>query len=154
MVTSPNQRIIRINRNIPKQTEDNTKPYMIAWSENIENASRNLSTGGAFKVYMYLLSNKDNYTFGCSPQDISNKYGISLKTAKDGINQLIEQGYLVAINKNTYEFYETPRTTDLEPVAEVRKKFSSKGQILELTYSELIVLVGDEKAEIAWKSAT
>ncbi len=153
MTTSPNQRVITIKRDMPKQTKDNKRPYMVAYTDAIEEAGRNLSTVGAFKAYMYCVSNQDNYRFGCSPQDIADKYGISLKTAKDGIDKLIENGYLVAIGKNSYEFHERPRTTDLKPIEEVKKKFSSKGQILELTYTELIDLVGEEKAKIAWNSA-
>lgn len=153
MTTSPNQRIFTIRRDMPKQSKDNKRAYMVAYTDVIEEAGRNLSTVGAFKVYMYCITNQDNYRFGCSPQDIADKYGISLKTAKDGIDKLIENGYLVATGKNSYEFHERPRATDLKPIEEVRKKFSSKGHILELTYTELIDLVGEEKAKIAWNSA-
>ena len=38
-------------------------------------------------------------------------------------------------------------------IEEIRKKFSSKGQILELTYAELVELVGEERAKFAWDSA-
>lgn len=152
MVTSPHQRIITIKRDMPKQSKENKRPYMIAYTDVIEEAARNLSNVGAFKVYMYCISNQDNYKFGCSPQDIADRYGLNLDTAKKAINKLIDKGYIVK-TKGTYEFHEKPLVLDLEPIEEVRKKFSSKGQILELTYAELVELVGEERAKFAWDSA-
>ena len=152
MVTSPHQRIITVKRDMPKQSKENKRPYMIAYTDVIEEAARNLSTVGAFKVYMYCISNQDNYNFGCSPQDIADRYGLNLDTAKKGINKLIEKGYIVK-TKGTYEFHEKPLVLDLEPIEEIRKKFSSKGQILELTYAELVELVGEERSKFAWDSA-
>ena len=73
MTTSPNQRIFTVKRDMPKQSKENKRPYMIAYTDAIEEAGRNLSTVGAFKVYMYCISNQDNYRFGCSPQDIADK---------------------------------------------------------------------------------
>ena len=154
MITSPHQRIITIKRDMPKQSKDNKRPYMIAYTDAIEEAGRNLSTVGAFKVYMYCISNQDNYRFGCSPQDIADKYGISLKTAKDGIDKLIENGYLISTGKNTYEFHERPVEIGLEPVDTIRKKFrTKKGNVIELTYAELVDRVGQDKASIAWTNA-
>lgn len=151
MVTSPHQRIIKINRE-KVNYKDSKRPYMIAYTDLIEEAARNLSTVGEFKVYLYMINNQDNYKFGCSPQDISNRYGLNVDTVKKAINKLIEKGYIVK-TKGTYEFHEKPLVLDLEPIEEVRKKFSSKGQILELTYTELVELVGEERAKFAWDSA-
>ena len=154
MTTSPNQRIFTIRRDMPKQSKDNKRPYMVAYTDIIEEAGRNLSTVGAFKVYLYMISNQDNYRFGCSPQDIADKYGISLKTAKDGIDKLIENGYLISTGKNTYEFHEKPVEIGLEPVDTIRKKFrTKKGNVIELTYAELVDRVGQDKASIAWTNA-
>ena len=152
MVTSPNQRIITVKRDMPKQSKENKRPYMIAYTDVIEEAARNLSTVGEFKVYLYMINNQDNYKFGCSPQNIADRYGLNIDTVKKAINKLIEKGYIVK-TKGTYEFHEKPLVLDLEPIEEVRKKFSSKGQILELTYAELVELVGEERAKFAWKSA-
>lgn len=152
MITSPHQRIITVKRDMPKQSKDNKRPYMVAYNDVIEEAARNLSTVGEFKVYLYMISNQDNYKFGCSPQNIADRYGLNIDTVKKAINKLIEKGYIVK-TKGTYEFHEKPLVLDLEPIEEVRKKFSSKGQILELTYTELVELVGEERAKFAWKSA-
>ena len=152
MTTSPNQRIITIRRDMPKQSKDNKRPYMVAYTDVIEEAARNLSTVGEFKVYLYMINNQDNYKFGCSPQNIADRYGLNIDTVKKAINKLIEKGYIVK-TKGTYEFHEKPLVLDLEPIEEIRKKFSSKGQILELTYAELVELVGEERAKFAWDSA-
>lgn len=152
MITSPHQRIITVKRDMPKQSKENKRPYMIAYTDVIEEAARNLSTVGEFKVYLYMVNNQDNYKFGCSPQNIADRYGLNIDTVKKAINKLIEKGYIIK-TKGTYEFHEKPLVVDLEPIEEVRKKFSSKGQILELTYTELVELVGEERAKFAWKSA-
>lgn len=152
MITSPHQRIITVKRDMPKQSKENKRPYMIAYTDVIEEAARNLSTVGEFKVYLYMINNQDNYKFGCSPQNIADRYGLNIDTVKKAINKLIEKGYIIK-TKGTYEFHEKPLVLDLEPIEEVRKKFSSKGQILELTYIELVELVGEERAKFAWDSA-
>ena len=152
MITSPHQRIITVKRDMPKQSRENKRPYMIAYTDVIEEAARNLSTVGEFKVYLYMINNQDNYKFGCSPQNIADRYGLNIDTVKKAINKLIEKGYIVK-TKGTYEFHEKPLVLDLEPIEEIRKKFSSKGQILELTYAELVELVGEERAKFAWDSA-
>lgn len=151
MVTSPHQRIIKINRE-KVNYKDSKRPYMIAYTDLIEQASQDLS-GAAFKVYIYMISNQDNYKFGCSPQDISNRYGLNVDTVKKSINKLIEKGYIVKTN-GTYEFYEKPLVLDLEPVEKVKKKFrTKKGNVIELTYDELVDRVGQDKASIAWANA-
>lgn len=152
--TVPNQRIITINRDMPKQTKDNKRPYMVAYTDVIEQAAQNLSTVGAFKVYMYCLCNQNGYRFGCSPEDISTRFGIHIDTAKKAINTLIEAGYLVNVKGNNYEFHETPMEIGLEPVETVKKKFRTKGgATVELTYEELVAKVGQEKAKTAWENA-
>ena len=52
MITSPHQRIITVKRDMPKQSKENKRPYMIAYTDVIEEAARNLSTVGEFKVYL------------------------------------------------------------------------------------------------------
>jgi hypothetical protein len=103
---------------------------------------------------MYFLNNKDTYHFALSTQDFATRYGVSLDSAKDAVNDLIALGYLVLREKKAYDFYETPHDDDLEPEAEVRKSFKTKsGKTLELTYSELVEKVGKEKAEEKWRNA-
>ena len=150
----PNQKMVQIHRDMPKQTKDNPRTFTAVYTDNIEAAATNLGTKHtAFKMYLYLLSNKDNYKFALSPQDFANKYGVSLKAAKDAVNDLIAAGYLVLREKKTFDFYETPHNDEIEPVEEVRKQFRTvSGKTLELTFSELVAKMGDRnKAEEKWR---
>lgn len=152
----PNQKMVYINRDMPKQTKENKRPYVVAYTDVITQAAQNLGTKHtAFKLYLYCLCNQDNYHFALSPQDFSNQYGVSLKAAKDAVNELIAAGYLVLREKKTYDFYETPHIDDIEPLDEIRKKFKTKsGKELELTFSELVEKLGDKnKAEEKWRNA-
>lgn len=153
LITYANQRRININREIPKGTKESKRPYMIAYNDNINDAMKNISKVSTLKAYLYLIQNTNNYYFALSTQDISNTTGISLKSAKDAINELIDLGYLVLREKHTYDFYERP-IDDSIPVEEEKKKFKVKGTVdeyIELTYQELVNRVGSaERAKILW----
>ena len=153
LITYANQRRININREIPKGTKESKRSYMIAYNDNINDAMKNISKVSTLKAYLYLIQNTNNYYFALSTQDISNTTGISLKSAKDAINELIDLGYLVLREKHTYDFYERP-IDDSIPVEEEKKKFKVKGTVdeyIELTYQELINRVGSaERAKILW----
>lgn len=152
----PNQKTVWVHRDMPKQTKENKRPYVVAYTDVIPQAAQNLGTKHtAFKLYLYCLCNQDNYHFALSPQDFANQYGVSVKSAKDAVNELIAAGYLVCREKKTYDFYETPHEDGIEPVEEIRKKFKTKsGNVLELTFSELVEKLGDKKkAEEKWRNA-
>ena len=153
LITYANQRRININREIPKGTKESKRSYMIAYNDNINDAMKNISKVSTLKAYLYLIQNTNNYYFALSTQDISNTTGISLKSAKEAINELIDLGYLVLREKHTYDFYERP-IDDSIPVEEEKKKFKVKGTVdeyIELTYQELINRVGSaERAKILW----
>lgn len=154
LITYANQRRININREIPKGTKDNKRSYMIAYNDNINDAMKNISKVSTLKAYLYLIQNTNNYYFALSTQDISNTTGISLKSAKDAINELIDLGYLVLREKHTYDFYERPRGEELVAVEEKKKKFKTKAaKEIELTFAELAERVGEEKAKSAWVNA-
>lgn len=151
----PNQKIVQIHRDMPKQTKENKKPYIVAYTDAIEQASQNIKKPTSFKLYLYLLCNQDNYKFALSTQDFANKYGVSIDSAKDAVNNLISLGYLVNRGKKTYDFYEVPQNNDIEPVEEVKKSFRiNGGEVVELSFTELAEKVGDKnKAEEIWRNA-
>lgn len=155
MESYPNQRTVQIHRNMPKQTKENKRPFVVAYTDAIEAAAQNIHKATSFKLYMYFLNNKDTYHFALSTQDFATRYGVSPDSAKDAVNDLIALGYLVLRDKKTYDFYETPHDDDLEPEAEVRKSFRTKsGKILELTFTELVEKLGSkERAEEKWRDA-
>lgn len=45
-------------------------------------------TNSAFKVYIYLLENKDNYIIGLSPADIYKNTGVCIDTVRRSICEL------------------------------------------------------------------
>ncbi len=145
--------MVCINREMPKQSKENKRPYMVAYNDNIAAAMQDLKKASSLKLYIYLLGNTDNYRFALSTQDVADKCGISVVSAKDAVNDLIEKGFLVLREKKTYDFYELPQVDiGLEPEEEIKKKFRRKsGEVQELSYSELIALCGETKAQELWR---
>ena len=109
MKTSPNQREVLITRDMP--TKANHKPYLAIYSENIEEAARNL-TPVAFKLYLYLASNQDGYNGAFSTAHFSEKFGCDVKSAKTAFTTLVNNGYLTQSpnQKNLFIFNEKPQT--------------------------------------------
>ena len=70
----------------------------------------------AFKLYLYLGQNQDNYRFGYSPKDFMMNYGVSESSAKRAKAELVEKGYIV-VKGNTFEFntvkVDTKKTLDI-----------------------------------------
>ena len=72
----PNQKIIKINREkVDKGAGNNGRLYLVAYQDNITAAMNNLSHTG-FKVYIYLLFNKDQFVVAYSPEYIHKLIGI------------------------------------------------------------------------------
>lgn len=107
----PNQKHFKINRNNPLALGAEKKQFMALYTENVAAASRNISGEVAFKLYLYLAANADNYEFDFSPQHFANIYGVSIDAAKKAVQKLIDAGYLTPSKKykNSYEFYEIPQ---------------------------------------------
>lgn len=150
----PNQKTFTISRDVPKATKENKRPYMVAYIDNIAKASKNLRNTNAFKLYVYLLSNQNHFTFAFSPKAFAENWGLDLRTAQNTVKILIEKGYLVKDRGNHYVFSETPRDNSIEAVNEIRKEFNSKkeGKVL-LTLGELAERVGQERANELWATA-
>ena len=107
----PNQKHFKINRNNPLALGAEKKQFVALYTENVAAASRNISGEVAFKLYLYLAANADNYEFDFSPQHFANIYGVSIDAAKKAVQKLIDAGYLTPSKKykNSYEFYEVPQ---------------------------------------------
>lgn len=140
-----NQKLIVIHRNIP---EKNTKePYLCIHTDRIETAAKNLNNT-AFKLYMYLVCNANNFKLEFSPQFISNTYGISLTSARRAIQELIDAGYVVEESGNRYEFYEVPQKKEkIEFVKEKRAFKMPDGTIRYFTYKEVLEINEGDVAE-------
>ena len=134
-----NQKTFTIHRIIP---ERGGGQFLQIYSKNIAEASRTL-TPVAFKLYLYLASNQDNYTKDYSPRDFSNLYGVSYDAARKAPQALIDAGYLVQTD-NGVEFFETPQERrprlDIQP-----ERRSYKGQLF--TYKEVYEELSDNLME-------
>ena len=102
--TVPNQKIIHINRDMPKQNEGN---FLLIKKENMYAAYKELNAH-AFSLYLYLAANKDGFDLALSPEAIREDMGMPISTVRDQTKKLIDKGYLVAKheNSNIYDFYE------------------------------------------------
>ena len=101
-ITFPNQRMVNIHR------ERATANFLGIKNENWMAASRNLGAHG-LRLYLYLASNRDNYTLALSPIAIQQEIGIPTSTYRDQFRRLESMGYLIHRYGNTYDFYEVPR---------------------------------------------
>lgn len=100
-----NQRNFTVNREIP--TKNTREAYLTIYCRNLIAAARDLN-GNAFKLYCYIASNRNGYSFDFSPQDFINQYGVSINSARSSVQELITKGYLVETKHNFYQFYEVP----------------------------------------------
>lgn len=108
ITTHPNQRVLVIERELPKKTKEEQRPYMVAYIDNIAAAGKELN-GVAFKLYCYFLSNENNFNLVFSPKDFTNNYGGSIKSAQAAFTELVEKGYIVLEKGNRFRFYEKPK---------------------------------------------
>jgi len=114
-ITFPNQRIVRIHRE-PVKTD-----FLGIKNENWQAASRDLGAH-ALQLYLYLASNANNYTVALSPAAVRQAIGMARSTYHDQFHKLIDRGYLVPSNGNTFEFYEVPQAA-----AQTQKEVSANG---------------------------
>ena len=148
----PNQKIIRVNREKVDKVASNGRLYLIAYQDNLFTAMKELSHT-AFKVYIYLLFNKDGYSVAYSPEYIHKQANICKETARKAFRELIDKGYILERERG-YEFYEYPQyKKTIQPIGEVREFIDSDtGEVFHYSYNQLISIVGKEQANILWES--
>ena len=108
-----NQKQITIKKEIVIGSKKHQQPYLIAYKINLEDAMKDL-TATAFKVYICLLCNKNNYTIEYSPEHISRVAGICKDSARKALIQLEQKGYLKQINDHQYIFRESTLTVSFQ----------------------------------------
>ena len=101
-ITFPNQRMVRVHREPAKSD------FLGIKNENWQAASRDLGAH-ALQLYLYLASNANNYTVALSPVAVRQAIGMARSTYHDQFHKLVDRGYLVPSNGNTFEFYEVPQ---------------------------------------------
>ena len=105
-VTVPNQKVVQVHRDMPKEGESG---FLMVKKANLFRAYNDLGYPGVY-LYLYMVGNKDKYTFGLSPSAINKAIGMPDSTCSDQIKKMIEKGYLVPQKEgsNYYHFYEFP----------------------------------------------
>lgn len=99
--TAPNQKTVVIHKERPQS--DFLQISNEHWMEF------NKKYGSyALAVYLYFAKNADGYSFALSPKAAREAAGITKSTFEKYVKLMIDEGYLVRRNGNTYDFYETP----------------------------------------------
>lgn len=99
--TSPNQKTITVC----KELCDNQHYYTMINLNALECAAIDLKSG-AFKLWVYLAKNQNNFTFGLSNKAVAEQFGIKKDQYDSAVKELIEKGYLIETAKNIYQFKE------------------------------------------------
>ena len=77
----------------------------------IQSAMQDLKKIGSFKLWLYFAKNQDKYRFDLSCEDCK-RWGIKPDSFHNGVNELIEKGYLQKVSGNFYICYEMPQCTE------------------------------------------
>lgn len=149
----PNQKQIVINRE--RVIKGSTKrAYLVAYQDNLINAM-NMLSGTAFRVYLCMIFNCDQYSTEFSPEYISSISGMCPASCRKSFKELQENGYIEELDSTHYLFFEIPKQHfKLNPYEEKREFVDNdNGEIHILTFKELTAIVGDDNAFSMWKEA-
>lgn len=146
----PNQKIVRVNREKVDKVAAQGRLYLIAYQDNILTALKALSHT-AFKVYIYLLFNKDGYSVAYSPEYIHKQANICKETARKAFKELQDKGYIIKSDRGL-DFYEYPKqAAKLLPIGEKREFIDDEtGEVFNYSYNQLVAAVGEEQAAALW----
>lgn len=146
----PNQKVVKINREKVIRGLTGGRLFLVAYQDNLLAAMKNLSHT-AFKVYMWFLFQKDGYSVCYSPEYLHKAANMCKDTARKGMKELIEKGY-VDQNERGYDFYEYPRRKPIiKPMGEVREFIDDEtGEVFKYSYNQLVAAVGEEQAADLW----
>lgn len=107
MITFPNQKVVTIH----KSAIANGDLYLRVKLDDMFVAMQNL-TSSAFKIWLYLSSNLEDYTLALSCADVCAACGLSERTFHKAVNELIDKNYIVQIHGNTYDFNTYPNSAN------------------------------------------
>ena len=101
MQTFPNQNRVTIYK--PTYEKGFLQISIEEWQKAIQVLSKSV-----LKLYFYLASNADGYTFALSKQDIMNCTGISRTRYYEAVKELKEHYYLIDDGYNHLSFFLSP----------------------------------------------
>ena len=101
MYSYPNQNFIQIHE------QSYSRDFLQIGISEWQRASKEL-TPSAFKIYLYLASNKDNFRMALSKQDIKDKLEISFTRFYEAIKLLRRMHYICCSGSNQFHFFLSP----------------------------------------------
>lgn len=153
MKSYANQKIIKIKRTPIKEGD----LFLKVKTDNLFEACRQITNLSEMKVWLYLTANANNYEMAFSPQAMSALTGLSINSIKEGINSLINKGFLHLEEGKTahYDFTEIPEK--VKPTFTIPKRGfvnQQTGEVLYLTFTELLEIIqNEEDAKSLWDTA-
>lgn len=125
METVSNQRTITTRKEPCSRSADQ---HYTAINLNALEAAMSILSANAFKMWVYLGKNQNNYTFALSKVDTLKWCGFSKNTYTTVFKELESKGFLVRSNEksNHYDFYEMPKEED-QPVITIHKESLREG---------------------------
>ena len=122
IVAYPNQKIITVKRITIGKTDQSR--FLKIRLDSLFHAMMILGDG-AFRLYLYLMANKDGYTLALSQADVEDNIGLKEGRYRKAVQELQEKYYLKPIRERTnrYTIYEWPCiTTD-----DIRRRDEASG---------------------------
>lgn len=110
----PNQKNITLSKSEKYKSLENGDVLVIR-SREAERLAAKLLKDTAFKVWLYITGNKNEYNFDLSSADVISAYGISRRSYSSALKELEEVGYLVPKEQGGtryYWFYDFPQKTE------------------------------------------
>lgn len=116
MNTVPNQLVITVQ----KEKTDKQHLYSCINLEALDLAAMQLKSVGAFKLWMYIAKNQNQYEFALSRADFMRWSGVSAGTYQTAVQALKEMHFLMPspTQKNKWIFYEKPLNVQKPNLAE------------------------------------
>lgn len=119
----PNQKIVKVK----KEVCDKQHLYTMCNLDAMQAAMKDLS-GDAFKLWCYLSSNQNGYTFELSQKAVSEKTGMSKASYYRQVKEITDKGYLVLDCGNSYIFSEKPQSQNETIKSQNETKLSQNEQ--------------------------
>ena len=104
-----NQKLVQVN----KEPTNKENIYACINMEALDKAALDLTKSSTFKLWMYFAKNQNNYKFELSAIAVMNFCGITEKTYREAVKELIAKRYLIQREKNYYDFYEIPKEPEV-----------------------------------------
>ena len=125
MYTVENQRTITTNKE--PCSKKSAAEYYTAINLNALQLAMSSLSPNAFKMWVYLGKNQNNYTFALSKVDTLKWCGFSQGTYSTVFKELKGKGYLVERQDGSkhFDFYEIPKEEEDPPVITIHKQQSS-----------------------------